>query len=185
MARGSNASFIVLIPKKGQPTNLGDYRPISLIGCIYKILSKVLANRMRKVMNSIISCNQTAFIEGRQIADGIVITNEIIQEAKKSRRSTIIFKADFEKAYDSVNWGFLDYMMTRLGFNMQWRKWIMECLSSASVSVLVNGSPTEEYKMKKGLRQGDPLAPFLFLLVVEALNGLIMKAVEEKIFEGT
>ncbi|GLT46628.1 hypothetical protein SLA2020_203720 [Shorea laevis] len=84
MARGSNASFIVLIPKKGQPMNLGDYRPISLIGCMYKILSKALANRMRKVMNMIISCNQTAFIRGRQIADGIVITNEVIQEAKKT-----------------------------------------------------------------------------------------------------
>ncbi|GKV53518.1 hypothetical protein SLEP1_g60039, partial [Rubroshorea leprosula] len=144
----------------------------------------LLANRMRCVMKSIINPNQSAFIEGRQIVDGIITTNELIHETKKRRRPTLIFKADFEKAYDSVNWEFLDVMLDKLGFCLLWRTWIQECLASASVSILVNGSPTEEFQMTKGLRQGDPLAPFLFLVVAEALNGLINKAVEEGLLEA-
>ncbi|GKV06663.1 hypothetical protein SLEP1_g18525 [Rubroshorea leprosula] len=139
---------------------------------------------MRCVMKSIINPNQSTFIEGRQIADGIITTNELIHETKKRRRPTLIFKADFEKAYDSVNWEFLDVMLDKLGFCLLWRTWIQECLASASVSILVNGSPTEEFQMTKGLRQGDPLTPFLFLVVAEALNGLINKAVEEGLLEA-
>ncbi|GKV05101.1 hypothetical protein SLEP1_g17145 [Rubroshorea leprosula] len=184
LVKGSNSSFIVLIPKKESPQGLGDYRPISLVGCLYKIISKLLANRLRKVMPTIISQNQSAFVGKRFIADGIVIANEIIHEAKKRRRPTLIFKADFEKAYDSVNWKFLELMMEKFGFCLKWRKWIKECLSTSSVSVLVNGSPTAEFSMEKGLRQGDPLAPFLFLLVAEALNELIYKAKELNLYKG-
>ncbi|GKU95921.1 hypothetical protein SLEP1_g9218 [Rubroshorea leprosula] len=184
LVKGSNSSFIVLIPKKESPQGLGDYRPISLVGCLYKIISKLLANRLRKVMPTIISQNQSAFVGKRFIADGIVIANEIVHEAKKRRRPTLIFKADFEKAYDSVNWKFLELMMEKFGFCLKWRKWIKECLSTSSVSVLVNGSPTAEFSMEKGLRQGDPLAPFLFLLVAEALNELIYKAKELNLYKG-
>ncbi|GKV28721.1 hypothetical protein SLEP1_g37737 [Rubroshorea leprosula] len=117
--------------------------------------------------------------------NGIVIANEVIHEANRRKRPTLIFKADFEKAYDSVNWNFLDSMMNKFGFCLKWRSWIKECLLTSSVSVLVNGSPTEEFRMKKGLRQGDPLAPFLFLLVAEALNGLILKAKEQNLYKGS
>ncbi|GKV01676.1 hypothetical protein SLEP1_g14215 [Rubroshorea leprosula] len=185
LVKRSNASFIVLFPKKENPQGLGEFRPISLIGCMYKIISKILANRLSKVLPSIINLNQSAFIGGRQIANGIVVANEVIHEAKRRKRSTLIFKADFEKAYDSVNWEFFNRMMEKFGFCRKWRMWIRECLSTATVSVLVNGSPTEEFHMKKGLRQGDPLAPFLFLLVAEALNGLILKAKEENLYKGT
>ncbi|GKV15742.1 hypothetical protein SLEP1_g26499 [Rubroshorea leprosula] len=101
LVKGSNTSFIVLIRKKENPQSFGDYRPISLIGSMYKIISKILANRLRRVMDSVISPNQTTFIGERQIIDGIVITNEIIHEAKQSKKPTLVFKADFEKAYDS------------------------------------------------------------------------------------
>ncbi|GKV24205.1 hypothetical protein SLEP1_g33843 [Rubroshorea leprosula] len=184
LAKGSNASFIVLVPKKENPQCLGEYRPISLIGCIYKIISKILANRLRKVMSSLIGPQQSAFIEGRQITDGIIIFNEMVHEAKSSKKPVLIFKADFEKAYDSINWKFLDSMMSKFGFSHKWRTWIRECISSAIVSILVNGSPTEEFQMEKGLRQGDPLAPFLFLMIAEALNGLMLKAAEENLFQG-
>ncbi|GLT52165.1 hypothetical protein SLA2020_255190 [Shorea laevis] len=184
LVKGSNASFLVLIPKKDNPQSLGDYRPISLISSMYKIVSKILANRLRKVLDLVISPNQTAFIGGRQITDGIIITNEIIHEAKQSKKPMLVFKADFEKAYDSVNWELLAEMMNKLGFSTKWRAWIKECLSSATVSVMINGSPTKEFTISKGLRQGDPLAPFLFLMVAEALNGLISKATEEGLFKG-
>ncbi|GLU09187.1 hypothetical protein SLE2022_260600 [Rubroshorea leprosula] len=184
LVKGSNASFLVLIPKKDNPQSLGDYRPISLISSMYKIVSKILANRLSKVLDLVISPNQTAFIGGRHITDGIIITNEIIHEAKQSKKPMLVFKADFEKAYDSINWEFLAEMMNKLGFSTKWRAWIKECLSSATVFAMINGSPTKEFTVSKGLRQGDPLAPFLFLMVAEALNGLISKATEEGLFKG-
>ncbi|GKU93781.1 hypothetical protein SLEP1_g7347 [Rubroshorea leprosula] len=122
--------------------------------------------------------------EGRQITDGIIIPNEVVHEAKSNKKPVLIFKADFEKAYDSVNWKFLDSMMSKFGFRPKWRSWIRECISSATVSILVNGSPTKEFQMEKGLRQGDPLAPFIFLMIVEAPNGLMLKAAEENLFQG-
>ncbi|GKV09634.1 hypothetical protein SLEP1_g21105 [Rubroshorea leprosula] len=186
---GFNFNFIkkmwdIIKGEKENPQGLNDYRPISLIGCMYKILSKLLANRLRKVMGSIISENQTAFIGGRQIMDGIVITNEVIHDLKRRKKEGLIFKADFEKAYDNVDWEFLDYMLSKLGFNLKWRSWMKECLSTASISVLVNGSPTEEFNAGKGLRQGDPLSPFLFLVVAEALSGLVWKAEEIGLLKG-
>ncbi|GKV38651.1 hypothetical protein SLEP1_g46541 [Rubroshorea leprosula] len=159
LVRGINSSFIVLIPKKDNPIDLKDYRPISLIGSLYKIISKVLANRIKKVLPKLISGTQSAFLGGRQITDGILILNEVVEEIRRKKISSFIFKADFEKAYDSVNWDFLDEMMRRLGFGEKWRLWIKECLQTASISVLVNGSPTEEFKMEKGLRQAH--TPFL------------------------
>ncbi|GKV50356.1 hypothetical protein SLEP1_g57064 [Rubroshorea leprosula] len=184
LVRGLNSSFIVLIPKKDNPIDLKDYRPISLIGSLYKILSKVLANRIKKVLPKVISGTQSAFLGGRQITDGILILNEVVEEIRRKKIGSFIFKADFEKAYDSVNWVFLDEMMRRLGFGEKRRLWIKECLQTASASVLVNGSPTEEFKMEKGLRQGDPIAPFLFLIVAEGLNVLIESAVNKELFQG-
>lgn len=104
LVKGSNSSFIVLIPKKDNPQKINDYRPISLIGCMYKVLAKLLANWLRRVMDFLISDTQLAFIEGRQILDGVLIANEMIDEAQKCGKKAILFKVDFEKAYDSVKW---------------------------------------------------------------------------------
>ncbi|GJS38460.1 RNA-directed DNA polymerase, eukaryota [Tanacetum coccineum] len=159
LARGCNASFIVLIPKNSDPVDLGDYRPISLIGCMYKVLSKLLSRRLCKVIHKLIRPNQTTFLSGRQILDGILIANEIVNYAKKEKLKLLIFKVDFEKAFDSVNWKFLIDIMSQMGFSAKWCKLIHACLSSASISVLINGSPSKEFSMKRGLRQGDPLHP--------------------------
>ncbi|GKU99946.1 hypothetical protein SLEP1_g12720 [Rubroshorea leprosula] len=102
MVRGSNASFLVLIPKKENPQGIEEYRPISLIGCMYKILAKVLANRLSRVLNTIIGENQFAFIEGRQLVDSVVVANEAIDEVRKRKSQCFVFKIDFEKAYDKV-----------------------------------------------------------------------------------
>ncbi|GKV40773.1 hypothetical protein SLEP1_g48376 [Rubroshorea leprosula] len=184
LVRGSNASFIVLIPKKDNPIRIEDYRPISLIGCMYKLISKLLANRLSKVIEGLIGENQSAFIAGRLLVDSVIVANETIDEIKQKKKRCFIFKADFEKAFDKVSWDFLDYMMSRMGFCDIWRKWIKECLSSSTVSVLVNGSATKEFKVSKGLRQGDPLSPFLFLIVAEGLNGIINSAVSKSLFNG-
>ncbi|GKV34399.1 hypothetical protein SLEP1_g42774 [Rubroshorea leprosula] len=116
--------------------------------------------------------------------DGVLIANEVIDEAKKKKRKTIMFKIDFEKAYDKVSWEFLEYMMQRMGFCDKWRKWIGECLRTSLVSVLVNGSPTRQFSVSKGLRQGDPLSPFLFLIIAEGLNGLVCNATQKGLLEG-
>jgi hypothetical protein len=176
--------FITLIPKVACPHQLCEFRPIALLGCLYKLLSKVLANRLGKVMDSIISKNQSAFIKGRHLVDSVVVANEVVDLAKRSKNDCLVFKVDFEKAYDSVSWSFLDYMLRRLGFGDKWRLWMKTCVCNGKLSVLVNGSPTEEVNISRGLKQGDPLAPFLFLLVAEGLTALTKRPVSLGFFKG-
>jgi hypothetical protein len=148
------------------------------------LVAKVLAKRLAKVMNKVVASTQSAFLKGRLLVDGVMVVNEIVDLAKKSGKSCGIFKVDFEKAYDSVEWSFLDYMLGRFGFGETWRRWIRACVFCGSMSVLVNGSPTEEINIQRGLKQGDPLAPFLFILVAEGLGGLMRRAVELQRFKG-
>ncbi|MCI09878.1 RNA-directed DNA polymerase (Reverse transcriptase), partial [Trifolium medium] len=119
----------------------------------------------------------------RNIVEGKVAVNEVIDYEKKSHQSCIILKVDFEKAYDSVDWGFLEYILPRFGFCDKWRAWMQACVCSDNMSVLVNGCPTEEINIKRGLKQGYPLAPHLFLLVAERLGALMRKVVEIERFK--
>ena len=135
-------------------------------------------------MDDIIDERQTAFIKGRHILHGILILNEVVEEAKRSNKPAMIFKVDFEKAYDSVSWSFLDYMMSRLGFCQKWRNWISSCLQSATISVLINGSPSKEFSPTRGLRQGDPLAPLLFNIVGEGLTGMMREAAQKNLYRS-
>jgi len=116
--------------------------------------------------------------------DSVVMANEVLEGIRRNRRSGVCFKVDFEKAYDSVRWSFLYDMLGRMGFHDKWIQWIKGCLVSSSVSVLVNGSLTEEFKPTRGLRQGDPLAPFLFLVVAEGLSGLVRQALRKEVLRG-
>ncbi|GLU01659.1 hypothetical protein SLE2022_189580 [Rubroshorea leprosula] len=184
LVRGLNTSFIVLVPKVDNPQKIEEYRPISLIGVMYKILAKLLANRLKVALDGIVGEQQMAFIRGRQLMDGVVVANEVIDDVKKKRKETFLFKIDFEKAYDKVSWVFLDYMMLRMGFCEIWRNWIMECLRTNLVSILVNGSPTRQFTVTRGLRQGDPLSPFLFLIIAEGLNGLVSAASQKGLLDG-
>ncbi|GKV52656.1 hypothetical protein SLEP1_g59229 [Rubroshorea leprosula] len=135
-------------------------------------------------MSEIVSETQSAFVGGRQLIDSVLVLNEVVDEIKNKKQPAFVFKADFEKAYDCVDWSFLDWMMDSFGFGIKWRGWIMECLSTARISILVNGSPTREFEVGKGLRQGDPLSPFLFLMIGEGLQGLVQKAVTEGMLHG-
>ena len=182
--RGSNKSFVALIPKVKDPQNLNEYRPISLIGCIYKIVAKLLANRLKLVMPDIIDERQSTFISGRHLLHNVLIVNEVVEEAKRHQKPCLVFKVDYERAYDSVSWAFLSDMMKRLGFCNKWICWIEGCLKSASISVLVNGSPTNEFLPQRGLREGDPLAPLLFNIVAEGLTGLMREALDKGIYSS-
>nr|GFC89730.1 RNA-directed DNA polymerase, eukaryota, reverse transcriptase zinc-binding domain protein [Tanacetum cinerariifolium] len=134
-APGVNSAFITLIPKVSNPLSIKDYRPISLVGLHYKIVAKILSNRLSKVIDSIISPEQSAFISGRQILDGPLILSEIIDWYKKRKKKLMLFKVDFGKAFDSVSWEYLDYMLHKLGFGSRWRTWINNCLMPARTSV--------------------------------------------------
>ncbi|KAE8721931.1 pentatricopeptide repeat-containing protein [Hibiscus syriacus] len=181
---GINHSSLTLIPKGSNVGSLDDFRPISLVGGMYKILSKCLARRLRCCINVIISESQFAFIPGRQILDCSFIANEGIDLWRKRGLKGCVFKVDFKKAYDSVDWDILFKVMAKMGFGSKWCSWIRMCVSTASVSVLVNGVPTDEFPMARGLRQGCSLSPLLFNLVGELLNLLLRKAVSSGLFSG-
>ncbi|KAJ0754284.1 putative RNA-directed DNA polymerase [Helianthus annuus] len=181
---GCGSSFIAMIPKASDPIGLNDFRPISLVGVINKVISKVLACRLKKVMDKIISPTQSAFIGGRYILDGPLILNEILRWSKKVKNKIFVFKIDFEKAYDNVHWNFVLEVLNQMGFSARWCSWIKGILSSARASVLVNGSPTFEFKCHKGMRQGDPISPFLFVIVMEALSRMLVKACNLEIVKG-
>nr|GEX02625.1 RNA-directed DNA polymerase, eukaryota [Tanacetum cinerariifolium] len=177
-AKGCNSSFFTLIPKVVDPKIVSDFRPIRLIGSLYKVVTKILVNRLSMVISNLISDVQTAFLPKRQILDGPFIINEILARCRIKKHSAMIFKVDFAKAYDSIRWDFLDDILTSFGFRSKWRCWIRGSLSSGKASILVNGSPSDEFQFYRGLKQGDPLAPFLFLLIMESLHLSLSRAIE-------
>ena len=178
--RGSNASFLCLIPKVENPQQLGEFRPISLVGCLYKVILKLQSMRLKNVISKVIDVRQSAFLEGMILLDSVLVANEALVEIKRKKRSCIFLKVDCEKAYDSISWEFILYMLKKVGFCDKSVFWIKCCLESASVSMLVNGSPTKEFFPKKGFRRGDSLALFLFLIAGKGLARVLRMAIEKK-----
>ena len=170
-----NNSFIVLIPKLQNPSAISHFRPISLCNTIYKIISKILVSRLRPLLAKLISPCQSAFIPGRWIAENQIVVQEILHSFKKSKvkGGFVALKMDLQKAYDQVNWGFLKLVLEKFGFNSTFVGWIMECVSTVSFSILVNGAKTKHFNPTRGIRQGDPLSPYLFILCQDVLSRLI------------
>ena len=174
-----NAIFIALIPKKAAAVKVKDFWPAFFFffggGGVYKILAKVLAIRLRMVLGEIISAPQ----KNRQILDSVLIANECLDSRLKSGQPGLLCKLDIEKAFDHVNWGFLTPVLERCGFSDKWRRWISFCLSTIRFSILINGTPHGFFGSSRGLRQGDPLSPLLFVLVMEAVDRMLDKVVHE------
>ncbi|XP_076937140.1 uncharacterized protein LOC143604598 [Bidens hawaiensis] len=145
---------------------------------------KVLVGRLKLVIGGLISVEQSEFLANRSILDGPLVLNEVIAWLNKSGMKGMLFKVDIDKAYDSVNWGYLDSIMIQMGFPNRWRRWVNAIIVSAHASVLVNGSPTREFQCTRGIRQGDPLSPLLFLIAMEGLSGMLKEAVSKGFFHG-
>nr|GEV25731.1 RNA-directed DNA polymerase, eukaryota, reverse transcriptase zinc-binding domain protein [Tanacetum cinerariifolium] len=171
---GFNSSFIALIPKILDTNTVKDFRPISLIGSFYKIVAKIFTNRLVGVLGDIV----------KEILDGPFILNKVLQWCKIKKKQSLIFKVDFETAYDSVRWDFLDDILKNSRFGEKWCKGIQSCLRSSRGSIIINGSPTKEFQFCKGLKQGDPLSPFLFILIMKSLHLSFQRVVDARIYKG-
>ncbi|XP_071729333.1 uncharacterized protein [Rutidosis leptorrhynchoides] len=182
--KGFNSSFLVLIPKTNSSKLIDQMHPISLINAPYKIIAKVLANRLKKVISNIISDNQHGFVPSRSLLDGVMLVNEVVHLAKKRKSPILLLKLDFTKAYDSISHEFLFEVLNRLGFGSRFISWIKCCISDINFSVLLNGSPSKEGVMLRGLRQGDPLSSFLFILVAEVLSRLLSNDLKNRVLQG-
>jgi hypothetical protein len=163
-----NMTKIILIPKTNDATDLKDFRPISLCNVIYKVVVKCIINKLRPHLNDLISENQSAFLPGRLISDNALIAFECfhaIHRSKNGDESFCAYKLDLSKAYDRVDWEFLEGVLIKMGFDKKCVGWIMCCVKSVKYTVQVNDNITEVFTPTRGLRQGDHLCSYLFLFV--------------------
>ncbi|CAN0914973.1 Transposon TX1 uncharacterized 149 kDa protein [Linum grandiflorum] len=173
---------IVLLPKGERPQSMKDWRPISLCNVLYRLVAKVLANRLRRIMPNLVAEEQSAFVTGRSIVDNILIAFETLHGMKLRRRAKhgeVAIKIDISKAYDRVDWRYLEEILKQIGFADRWVKLMMMCVKSVKYQVAVNDGMVGPFTPERGLRQGCPLSPFLFVLCTKGLSGLMRREKEE------
>ncbi|XP_048494745.1 uncharacterized protein LOC125494904 [Beta vulgaris subsp. vulgaris] len=182
-----NYTNICLIPKTERPEEASQFRPISLCNVIYKIISKVISNRLKPILRELISPFQNAFVPGRQMVDNCLIAHELVNNIKQTtsgKQYLAALKIDMFKAYDKVDWDFLDWLLAQMRIPSKCRHWIMQCVTTVSYSIIVNGEPTSRFYPTCGLRQGDPLSSYLFILVMDVLSRMLTNGIADKSFEG-
>lgn len=167
---------------------MSDYRPIALCLVYYKIIAKLLAKRLQPVLHTCISANQSAFVPQRAISDNVLITHETLHYLKTSEAKKKCFmavKTDMSKAYDRLEWDFIKAAMERMGFHSQWIQWIMQCIITVSYSYLLNGQALGSVIPQRGIRQGDPLSPYLFIICSEVLSGLVTRHIVMETYQAS
>ena len=180
-----NKTLIALIPKKLGPKTINHFRLISLCNTSYKVVSKILVLRMKHLMPILVSPSQAAFVTGRRGSDNVIVAQELLyaMESMKGRIGYMIIKINLEKAYDRLEWGFVRNMLLSLNFHLDTMELIMSCISFTSVSLLFNGEQLEEFQPSRGLRQGDPISPYIFILCMEFLSSLINKKCNDDVWD--
>ena len=182
-----NSTYIALIPKSKNSETVHDYRPVSLCNVVYKLLSKVLANRLKEVLPAIISPCQSTFIPGRLIIDNVLTAYETLhtmQSRMYGKSGFVAIKLDMSKAYDRVELVFLEAVMKKLGFAQRWVNLIMMCVCTTTFSVIVNGQPMGQIFPSRGIRQGDPISLYLFIICAEALSSLLSRVDSDGTLRG-
>jgi hypothetical protein len=173
-----NTAHIVMLPKKENAENASDFRPMSVMHSVAKIVCKVLATRLGPELKSMVSNNQSAFIKTRSIHDNFLYVKNVVKDAHKKKKSLLFIRLDIAKAFDSVHWSYILEVLRGFGFGNRWCDLVSFILASSSSKVLLNGTPGRVLCHKRGLRQGDPLSPLLFILMMEPLHKLFQKATD-------
>eukprot|EP00253_Pinus_taeda_P032768 PITA_32768 len=179
-----NTSFIALIPKQENAMTLDRFIPIALCNVVYKIFSKIIANRLKPLLLTLVSEEQMGYVEGRQILNNIIQAHEMIHSLKSNKQPGMITQLHLEKAYDKLSWAYIREVLKAYGFNHNWIRWVMALVSTSSFSILLNSSPSKTFKPTRGLRQGYLLSPFLFILMMEGLGNAIKDAIVEGKIQG-
>ena len=177
-----NATTLCLIPKCSQPEDVTQFRPIACCNVVYQIISKMICSRLKKVLPDIVDSAQSAFVESRVIMHNIIVCQDMLKHYKrKNGAARCTLKIDLKKAYDSVNWEFIRNLLKALRFPSMFVKWIMNCLTTP-FSLSINGGLIGFFSGKKGLRQGDPVSPLVFVLVMEYFTRILKKTSKKRNF---
>jgi len=175
---GTNSTYLALIPKEINPETFARFRPISLCNASYKIVAKLIANRIKPFLKKLISASQGGFVEGRNIIDNVIQVQEIIHSSKQRNEKGMLVKLDMANTFDRVDCSFLCKVLMAFGFSHQFVNLIKACIGNPWITQLVNGRPTNFFQTQRGISQGCPLSPSLYILMVESLS---RKLAEEKL----